>query len=191
MESADIPSESLESALLICHKVPRDTRSKLRPETIENRWDILYKEYPEVYDEFAGVPYKPDWVAFLGKILKIDWTGKTVVDVGSGSGLSTFDLAQRAKFVIGVEPNDAMRELAVKNAGKRNAKNVRFVKGWANRIPLEADSADVVVAFTASLDYEESARIVREGRIYYLNRCCTKVVWWRVGSHYFRKEESP
>jgi hypothetical protein len=40
----------------------------LRPETIENRWDILYEKYPEVYDEFASVPYKPDWVVFLGKI---------------------------------------------------------------------------------------------------------------------------
>jgi protein-L-isoaspartate O-methyltransferase len=85
----------------------------LRPKTIENRWDILYKEYPEVYDEFASVPYEPDWVALLGRILKIDWSGKTVVDVGSGSGLSTSSLAKRSKFVIGVEPDDAMRELAV------------------------------------------------------------------------------
>lgn len=37
------------------------------------------------------------------------------------------------------------------------------MKGWANKIPLEADSADVVLAFTALLDYEESKRIVREG----------------------------
>lgn len=135
----------------------------MRPETIENNWDILYKEYPEVYDQFASVPYKPDWVAFLGKTLKIDWSGKTVVDVGSGSGLSSFDLAPHAKFVIGVEPDDAMRKLAVKNTRKRNVKNVRFVKGWANKIPLEADSADEVVAFTAPLDYEESTRIIREG----------------------------
>lgn len=135
----------------------------MRPETIENRWDILYNEYPEVYDEFASVPYTPNWVAFLGKILKIDWSKKTVVDVGSGSGLSTFDLAPHAKLVIGVEPDDAMRKLAVKNARKRNIKNVRFVKGWANKIPLETDSADEVVAFTAPLDYEESKRITREG----------------------------
>ncbi len=135
----------------------------MRPKTIENRWDTLYKEHPEVYDEFASVPYEPGWVALLGKILEIDWRGKTVVDVGSGSGLSAFSLARRAKFVVGVEPNDTMRELAVKNAGKRNVENVRFVKGWANEIPLEADSADVVVAFTALLDYEESKRIVREG----------------------------
>jgi len=135
----------------------------LRPKTIENRWDILYKEYPEVYDEFASVPYKPNWVVFLSKILKIDWSGKTVLDVGSGSGLSTFDLAQHAKFVIGVEPDDAMRELAIKNAEKRNMENVKFVKGWANEIPLAANSVDAVVAFTAPLDYKESTRIVREG----------------------------
>lgn len=135
----------------------------MKPETIENRWDILYKEYPEVYDEFASVPYKPDWVVFLGDMLKMDWSGKTVVDVGSGSGLSTFDLAAHAKFVIGVEPDDVMRELAIKNAGKRNIKNVEFVKGWAQEIPLKANSVDDVLAFTAPLDYRESTRIVKEG----------------------------
>jgi len=32
---------------------------KDKPLSIENRWDILYREYPEIYDEFASVPYDP------------------------------------------------------------------------------------------------------------------------------------
>jgi len=32
---------------------------KQKPESIENRWDILYRDYPEVYDEFAVVPRTP------------------------------------------------------------------------------------------------------------------------------------
>lgn len=137
--------------------------SRAKPESIDHEWGILYSVYPEVYDEFASVPYKPNWVIFLGKTLKIDWSGRIVVDVGSGSGLSTFDLAEYAKFVIGVEPNDKIRELAVKNAGKRNLKNVKFVKGWDHKIPLDDNSADAVVASTAPLDYKESKRIVKDG----------------------------
>jgi hypothetical protein len=32
---------------------------KVYPETIENRWDILYRDYPEVYDRFGAFPYSP------------------------------------------------------------------------------------------------------------------------------------
>jgi hypothetical protein len=30
-----------------------------KPLTIENQWDVLYRDYPEVYEEFGRVPYKP------------------------------------------------------------------------------------------------------------------------------------
>jgi hypothetical protein len=30
-----------------------------RPESIENRWDILYRDYPEIYAAFMNVPYQP------------------------------------------------------------------------------------------------------------------------------------
>lgn len=137
-------------------------RMTTRPESIENRWDILYEEYPEVYDEFASVPYRPDWVVSLSRILEVDWNGKTVVDVGSGSGLSTFDLARHAELVIGVEPSDAMREIAVRNAKKRKIGNVRFVKGRAEKIPIKERTVDLVVAFTAPLDYKESTRVAKK-----------------------------
>ena len=36
--------------------------------SIENRWDILYCDYPEVYDEFANVPYEPEMIDVLREI---------------------------------------------------------------------------------------------------------------------------
>ena len=123
-------------------------KTKKKPETIENRWDILYRDYPEVYDEFASVSYKPKWIDVLNKWFA--FKGKIVVDMGSGSGLSTFNLAKKAISVIGVEPEDAMRKLAIKNAKKRKIRNVKFVKGWAQKIPLENNSVDVVIAVTAA-----------------------------------------
>jgi ubiquinone/menaquinone biosynthesis C-methylase UbiE len=126
--------------------------TRAKPETIENRWDILYSDYPEVYDEFASVPKKPKWIDFINRWF--DLKGKIVVDIGSGSGLSTFDLSKTAKSVIGVEPEGAMMEIAVKNT-KSNIRNVKFVKGSAEKIPLKDGSYDIVIAVTAAGFYNE------------------------------------
>ncbi len=143
---------------------------KNKPETIENRWDILYRDYPEVYDKFASFPSKPKWIDVINKWF--DLKGKTIVDIGSGSGLSTFSLAKKAKLVIGVEPENAMRKLAIKNARKKKIKNVKFVKGQAEKIPLKKNSVDMVVAVTVASFYKaknirmfvkESKRIVNRG----------------------------
>jgi ubiquinone/menaquinone biosynthesis C-methylase UbiE len=122
-------------------------------ETIENRWDILYRDYPEVYDEFAGVPKNPEWIDVIKKWFNLN--GKIVVDIGSGSGLSTFALSKIAKFVIGIEPEEAMMKIAVKNAKKMNISNVRFVNGYAEKIPIEDCSVDVVIAVTVASFYKE------------------------------------
>jgi len=126
-------------------------KSTERPETIENRWDILYRDYPEVYDEFASVPYSKSWIDVARKLF--GFRNITVADIGSGSGKSTFELARYTRLVIGIEPEDAMRKLAIKNARDRKLRNVIFKKGWAENIPLDDDSVDVTIAVTAASFY--------------------------------------
>jgi len=122
---------------------------KPKLETIENRWDILYRDYPEVYDEFASVSYDPPLIDVIRDMFGLD--GKTIVDVGSGSGISTFNLAKYASAIIGVEPEKSMRNLAEKKALELGISNVRFIDGRAEAIPLDDSSVDMVTAFTASL----------------------------------------
>ena len=55
-----------------------------RPESIENRWDILYRDYPEVYEAFSSVPYHPTIYEKLPEI--IDLHGKCIADIGAGTG---------------------------------------------------------------------------------------------------------
>jgi len=117
-----------------------------KPETIDNRWDILYRDYAEVYDEFASFQYKPTWIEFLTKTFNLK--DKIIADIGSGSGKSTFELAKYAKFVIGIEPGDAMRNLAIKNLKKTKIKNIKFKKGWAKKMPLKNNSVDIVIGVT-------------------------------------------
>lgn len=129
--------------------------AKSRPETIENRWDILYVEYPEVYDEWSQIKGEPDHGALFNEHFPL--RNCVVADIGSGTGSSTFDVARYAREVIGVEPEDSMRIRAEAAAKDRGIENVRFLKGTAEEIPLPRDSVDCVVAVApASFHNEEN-----------------------------------
>ena len=67
-----------------------------------------------------------------------------VVDLGSGTGLSTFAWAERADVVVGIEPNADMRRQADAKRGSRT--NVSFVEGVAHATGLPDACADIVTA---------------------------------------------
>lgn len=122
---------------------------KPNPLTIENRWDILYRDFPEIYDEFAAVPKDPEPLQVL--MSYFDFQDKVVADIGSGSGASSFRIARVAKLVIGVEIEDAMRALAERERSLRGLQNVVFIKGDAKQIPLHDRSVEIVTGITLAL----------------------------------------
>jgi SAM-dependent methyltransferase len=69
------------------------------------------------------------------------WAGKTLVDLGCGSGFWLPGYADEAAEVIGVEPDPALITLA----GARDPR-ARVLAGSAEHIPLPSQSADVVHA---------------------------------------------
>ena len=128
-----------------------------KPLTIENRWDILYRDYPEVYEEFGQFPYKPTLLSKLNQWFHLQ--GKYILDVGSGTGLSTFELASKAYRITGLEPEPAMLDIAIQSADVLKIENVEFVCGRAEGIPLKDGAVDMVTAITlASLYTEENIR---------------------------------
>jgi ubiquinone/menaquinone biosynthesis C-methylase UbiE len=42
-------------------------RNKGKPASLEGRWDILYRDYPAVYDEFASIPMLPDDIEIIAE----------------------------------------------------------------------------------------------------------------------------
>jgi ubiquinone/menaquinone biosynthesis C-methylase UbiE len=93
---------------------------------------------------------------------------RLVVDLGSGTGLSTRAWAGRADDVVGVEPNDDMRL----RAEARETVGVRYIKGYATATSLPDGSADIVTC-SQSLHwmepeptFAEVARILRPGGIF-------------------------
>lgn len=135
--------------------------SKNKPLTIENRWDILYVDYPEIYDAFASVPKKPTMIEVFKD--HFEFKDKLVLDIGSGAGDSTFQLATISKAVIGLELEDNMRAIAEHRQGVLNIQNVSFKKGTALNMSIPDASVDVSVAITLPLFIEDEIRTyVRE-----------------------------
>ena len=92
-----------------------------------------------------------------------------VVDLGSGTGLSTRAWAERATEVVGVEPNPEMRKAAEQ---RTEQPNVRYVDAFASNTGLESASADLVTCSQSFHWMErepvlaETARILRAGGVF-------------------------
>jgi ubiquinone/menaquinone biosynthesis C-methylase UbiE len=116
---------------------------------------------------------RPDYPAplfeTLGSICKLS-AGAVVADVGAGTGLLTLGLLQRGYQVTAIEPNASMRQAADYFLGK--FPSYRSVEGYAESIPLEASSVDLITAAQAFHWFEierartECLRILRpEGQV--------------------------
>jgi ubiquinone/menaquinone biosynthesis C-methylase UbiE len=119
------------------------------------------------YDLFR--PQPPPVLAELLPLLAGVGHAKLVVDLGSGSGLSTRLWVNAADEVVGVEPNEAMRRFA---EGASKAGNVRYLCSSAYATGLPDASADIVTA-AQSLQwmrpkelFPEVARILRPGGVF-------------------------
>ncbi len=115
------------------------------PETINNDWDRFYRQYPNLYDRFAITT--PPVVAAVHDLA--NFTDKVVIDVGSGTGKSTFEIARHARFVYGLEPSEPMRTFAEKKLRELGLPNVAFIDAAAPDLPLASRSADALVSVYA------------------------------------------
>lgn len=124
------------------------------------------------FSGFAGLydDHRPSPPPRLGPLLA-RYAGverPVVVDLGSGTGLSTRWAAGWAARVIGVEPNPDMRAVALAHATPA----AEYVDGFGHATGLPAGFADVVLAVQAmhwmepASTHAEVARILRPGGVF-------------------------
>jgi ubiquinone/menaquinone biosynthesis C-methylase UbiE len=96
-----------------------------------------------------------------------------VVDLGCGTGLSTFIWGERAENVVGIEPSDDMLTQArIKLKTLPKAIHITYLRGIAHQTGLASNSVDIVTCAQAfhwmepSATLAEIARILRPGGIF-------------------------
>jgi SAM-dependent methyltransferase len=119
------------------------------------------------YDDHRPAP-PPALLDVLCRLARVDEPA-LVVDLGSGTGLSTRVWSERAERVVGVEPQAAMRELA---EARTEVANVEYREGYGFATGLPDGSADIVTCSQSFHWMEpeptlaEAARILRAGGVF-------------------------
>lgn len=113
--------------------------------------DMDYTIFSDDYSKLKG--YNPDADLGLGCGLPTQYAdikpGNHVLDLGSGAGNDCFvarTIVGDSGQVTGIDFSDAMLEKANKNLEKTGFKNINFVKGDIEDMPLEANTFDVVIS---------------------------------------------
>lgn len=111
-------------------------------------------EFTVMADDYTTLPgYVPEADFALGCGLPTEYAvlkaGDTVVDLGSGAGNDCFiarSIVGETGTVIGVDMTKAMVAKAQENARKHGFRNVEFRLGDIEALPIDDNTADVVVS---------------------------------------------
>lgn len=140
--------------------------------------------FADIYD--SARPAMPE---FPAEIIEryLGGKAKTVIDLGCGTGLSSLIWLGRAEKIIGVEPSEDMRKIAL----EKERETLTFIKGFSHDIPLPDSCADAVVCSQSFHWMEpfsslgEISRILADGGVFATVDCdWPPVSDWRVEKAY-------
>lgn len=120
------------------------------PEVMAEKCDFIYGWNKERLYELCGLE------------------GKTVLDVGSGTGRLAFAAADKAAFVVASEPVDSLREFMRDEIVRKGIRNMRVCDGLCHCLPFPDNSFDVVMSGHVVGDFfheevDELARVAKPG----------------------------
>lgn len=91
--------------------------------------------------------------------------GQVVLDIGSGGGMDSFLAAKKVGVqghVIGVDMTPAMLERARETAQRNGYENVEFLQGYAEKLPVEDRTVDVIISNCVINLTEDKGQVFRE-----------------------------
>jgi ubiquinone/menaquinone biosynthesis C-methylase UbiE len=124
---------------------------------------MVYVVDPISYDKQAFLNWDSTELSEM-----LDYSNKTVLDIGAGTGRLTFIAAEKAKTVFAVEPVENLRRFIKAKAKKLGHENVFTVDGLISDIPFPNNFADVVVGGHVfgedpETEYQELMRVTKPG----------------------------
>ncbi len=142
---------------------PEDVRSaEINVLKTINDW-VVYAVEPAIYDAQPFLGWDSNELLSV-----VDFGGKTVIDVGAGTGRLTFLAAKTADAVFSVEPVGNLRCHLRGVASDRGCSNVYTVDGLITEIPFPDGFADVtmgghVYGDEPGPEYREMERVTKDG----------------------------
>ena len=122
--------------------------------------DFVMYTTPELMDSSCDWIHKWD----KSRLFELaDFNGKTVLDVGSGSGRLAFAAAEKAAWVYASEPVGTLREYLRDKIKREEIKNMRVVDGLVTELPFPDNTFDIVMSGHVVGDFwdEEIAELIR------------------------------
>jgi SAM-dependent methyltransferase len=124
---------------------------------------VVYAVDPAIYDAQPFLGWDTNELMSMA-----DFIGKTVIDVGAGTGRLALAAAEKAKTVFSVEPVANLRAYLKEKARAKGLQNVYPVDGLITDIPFPGQTADVTMGghvFGEDLDaeYQELMRVTKAG----------------------------
>jgi len=114
-----------------------------------NDW-LVYVYRPEIYENLSIGKWNDNELNDI-----CDFSGKKVLDIGSGTGRLAFTAAKKAKCVYAVEPVENLRIFLKNKARTMKLEKFYVIDGVLEEIPLADDFTDVLLAGHVFGDYPE------------------------------------
>jgi SAM-dependent methyltransferase len=124
---------------------------------------LVYVVDPSVYDERPFLAWDSSELTRLA-----DFSGATVLDIGSGTGRLALVAARTAAAVFAVEPVENLRRYLLDKSRAHGLRNVHPVDGLVTDIPFPDDFADITIGGHVFGDHPEDEvreilRVTRPG----------------------------
>lgn len=87
--------------------------------------------------------------------------GQTVLDLGAGTGMFSFWLAEKGLHVTAFDQSTAMLEIA-RHKAEHSTGSIDFIQGDAHELPFQDDSFDRVISVTALEFMDDPKKVLAE-----------------------------
>jgi len=138
----------------------------------------LFLRSVDKMDESAGM-YEDPWYGIIDKvnaelglpsledmakmmIEMVDAENGVGLDVACGTGFVTRPLAQKMRFVCGIDLSMGMLEMATEYAREREIGNIRFARGMAEKLPFPDGVFDGVICSGALHLFQDTVEVLNE-----------------------------